>query len=105
LELFSEFDTTMTVCLDRLSSVPSSFRDLRRGVVELQRACLYTIALLDYTDLYKPRMLADKPDTPALADGRMGAFVWNDKDALLLFKAGLPTYYVRHFSDFNSQNI
>ncbi|THU87143.1 hypothetical protein K435DRAFT_349401 [Dendrothele bispora CBS 962.96] len=105
LELFSEFDTTMTVCLDRLSSVPSSFRDLQRGVVELQCACLYTIALLDYTDLYKPRMLADKSDTPALADGRMGAFVWNDKDALLLFKAGLPTYYVRHFSDFNSQNI
>ncbi|THV02248.1 hypothetical protein K435DRAFT_922209 [Dendrothele bispora CBS 962.96] len=66
----------MTVCLSRPSSVPSSLRDLQRGVAELQRACLYSIALLDYIELYRSRTLAKKPDTPELADGWMGAFVW-----------------------------
>ncbi|KAK7437518.1 hypothetical protein VKT23_020792 [Stygiomarasmius scandens] len=106
LELLSEFDTTMTICMTRLSSTPSPYRDLQRGVVELQRACLYTIALMDYLQVYRPRMQGPNTvDAPDIADSRMGAFVWNDADALSLFKAGLPTYYVRHFNDFSTQNI
>ncbi|THV01675.1 hypothetical protein K435DRAFT_607425, partial [Dendrothele bispora CBS 962.96] len=105
IQLLTEFDTTMTICLNRLSVVSSSFRDLLRGVVELQRACLYTIALMDYVDVYLPRMDEGSEIKYPRADPRMGAFVWNDKDAFFLFKAGLPVYYVRPYNDFDTQNI
>ncbi|KAF5374733.1 hypothetical protein D9758_000429 [Tetrapyrgos nigripes] len=101
--LLTEFNDTITICQTRLSSGSSSFRDLQRGVVELQRACLYTLALLDYLAIFHPRILSEEQPTH-VAD-RMGAFVWNDRDALLLYRAGLPTYHVRHYSDFHAQNI
>ncbi|KAK7025382.1 hypothetical protein VNI00_016018 [Paramarasmius palmivorus] len=36
---------------------------------------------------------------------RIGAYVWNDRDALQLCRAGLPVYYIRPYSDFGSQRI
>ncbi|KAL0567213.1 hypothetical protein V5O48_014787 [Marasmius crinis-equi] len=36
---------------------------------------------------------------------RLGAFVWNDKDAMMLYRAKLPVYYVRYFNDFSHQKI
>ncbi|KAK7436457.1 hypothetical protein VKT23_019170 [Stygiomarasmius scandens] len=61
---------------------------------------------MDYVDIYAPRISESGISTQYLwADRRMGAFVWNDKDAFLLFKAGLPVYYVRSLNDFDCQNI
>ncbi|KAK7436347.1 hypothetical protein VKT23_019195 [Stygiomarasmius scandens] len=106
IRLLDEFDTTITICMNRLSTVSSALRDTIRGVAELQRACLYTIALMDYVDVYSLRISENCTSTKyPRADLRMGAFVWNDKDAFLLFKAGLPVYYVRTFNDFDHQNI
>ncbi|KAL0562533.1 hypothetical protein V5O48_019554, partial [Marasmius crinis-equi] len=36
---------------------------------------------------------------------RLGAFVWNDKDAMLLFRAGVPVFYLRHYNEFDRQKI
>ncbi|KAK1216836.1 hypothetical protein PQX77_020527 [Marasmius sp. AFHP31] len=35
----------------------------------------------------------------------MGAFVWNEKDVMMLFRAKLPVYYLRQFTQFDRQVI
>ncbi|KAL0568822.1 hypothetical protein V5O48_013155 [Marasmius crinis-equi] len=44
-------------------------------------------------------------DWASKVENRMGAFVWNDTDALTLFNAGLPVYYVQDYNKFNRQVI
>ncbi|KAK7447448.1 hypothetical protein VKT23_014157 [Stygiomarasmius scandens] len=104
LSLLNEFDSTITLCLNRLTSVSSSLRSHTEGFVEIQRACLYSLALMDYVDIFIPRM-STREARNCKVDRHMGAFVWNDNDALSLFAAGLPVYYVQIFSDFDRQNI
>ncbi|THU85391.1 hypothetical protein K435DRAFT_869326 [Dendrothele bispora CBS 962.96] len=105
LSLLNEFNATITICLHRLTSVSSSFRSHAQGLVEMQRACLYSHALIDYVEILRPRMSAQHASKQSRTERRMGAFVWNDDHALSLFSAGLPVYYVRLFSDFDRQNI
>ncbi|KAK7436345.1 hypothetical protein VKT23_019192 [Stygiomarasmius scandens] len=103
--LLNEFNTTITVCMNRLTSVSSSFRNHTEGLVELQRACLYSFALMDYVEIFLPRISSQGNVKNGRTEHRMGAFVWNDEHALSLFAAGLPVYYVRLWSDFDRQNI
>ncbi|KAK7444306.1 hypothetical protein VKT23_015318 [Stygiomarasmius scandens] len=103
--LLSELNATITVCTNRLFSVSSSLRSHNEGLVELQRACLYSLAIMDYVEIFQQKMSTREGASQCKTERRMGAFVWNDADALSLFAAGLPVYFVRLFSDFDRQNI
>ncbi|KAK1226393.1 hypothetical protein PQX77_010638 [Marasmius sp. AFHP31] len=99
--LLSEFESNMGVCLQRVTSVSMSMRDLRCGVVELQRNWLTSIAVLDFVETFQKLM-----DTPAIdAENRMGVYVWNDKDELKLFNARLLVYFLRPFISFDRQVV
>ncbi|KAL0569454.1 hypothetical protein V5O48_012513 [Marasmius crinis-equi] len=103
--LLSEFHNNITICLRRATSVSMSFRDLRRAVAELQRNWLCSVALLDYVEVFRKSMTRSSSDDSGVVENRMGAFVWNDQDALKLFQARLPVYYVRPYNAFGRQVI
>ncbi|KAL0569930.1 hypothetical protein V5O48_012033 [Marasmius crinis-equi] len=91
-----------------------SSRILILAVSELQRAWRTAVAVIDFVEVYQPRMMSTD-DLTELYQGsapwddaigkRLGAFVWNDKDAMMLYRAKLPVYYVRYFNDFDHQKI
>ncbi|KAF9066269.1 hypothetical protein BDP27DRAFT_1424058 [Rhodocollybia butyracea] len=105
---FRESGRIMETHLERLKKVPLPIRELQRGLVELQRAYLHVHVALDYywkvvdsvntTDLLVPKPLS-------LDDRKMGAFVYMDADAQLLFTAGYPVYYVCDQREFGCQII
>ncbi|KAG7085793.1 hypothetical protein E1B28_003334 [Marasmius oreades] len=105
LALLTEFDNNLTVCLTCVSSSPMPLRDICRGVAELQRSWLYLVAVLDYLEIYRSRTLGMHERGNAEVENRIGAFVWNDHDALELWNAGLPIYFVRPYSTFHNQVI
>ncbi|KAG7097785.1 hypothetical protein E1B28_005104 [Marasmius oreades] len=84
LALLTEFDNNLTVCLTRISRSPMSLRDIRRGVAELQRSWLYSVAVLDYMEKFRSRTLGKHEREHAEFGNRISAFVWNDRDALEL---------------------
>ncbi|KAL0061182.1 hypothetical protein AAF712_012002 [Marasmius tenuissimus] len=112
---FVELDLTIDLCLHRLRS-PSTIspRNLTRAVSELQRAWRTAVSIIDFVEIYQPRMMATSdlkevyqgtPHDQSTIRSRMGAFVWTPKDATLLFRAKLPVYYVREYKDFDRQII
>ncbi|KAL0563351.1 hypothetical protein V5O48_018717 [Marasmius crinis-equi] len=114
--LFSELDITIDLCIHRLTSRTVSPRTVTIAVSELQRAWRTAVAILDFVQIYEPRMMAtddlkDLYEAPESGErqravgSRLGAFVWNDKDAMLLFRAGVPVFFVRHYNDFDRQKI
>ncbi|KAL0573744.1 hypothetical protein V5O48_008205 [Marasmius crinis-equi] len=105
LSLLREWDKTMTVCHTRLSSESMDLRDIRRGVSELKRSWVYSVALLDYIEVFSRRVLRDEDKLDAESSNRMGCFVWNAQDALALFDIGLPVFFVRPYSAFSHQVI
>ncbi|THV00624.1 hypothetical protein K435DRAFT_932410, partial [Dendrothele bispora CBS 962.96] len=84
--------------LIRLECVPCSFRQMCTLVTAVQRIFLELHALLEYCDVYKPRMdgSADPVKTPAAV---VGAFTWDLDDAALLFRAGVPFWFIHCHSD------
>ncbi|KAG7098901.1 hypothetical protein E1B28_000801 [Marasmius oreades] len=106
----SEMDTTITLCLHQLTSVQLSLHNSVRGVAEIQRSWKTAVAIMDYVEVYKPKMstISSSPQAVALEGTdafQMGAFVWNDRDALMLFRANLPVYFIRGYNDFDFQII
>ncbi|KAF5347871.1 hypothetical protein D9757_014942 [Collybiopsis confluens] len=103
-KLVQELFDTVWICLNRISRTASSLRDLQRGLSEVQRSCLTVQAILDYYRLTEQSSLFD--DSPRPVDlTKMGSFVWQDTDARLLFRAGLPVFYLRPWSAFDRQVI
>ncbi|KAK1235931.1 hypothetical protein PQX77_000830, partial [Marasmius sp. AFHP31] len=112
---FVELDLTIDLCLHRLRSPATiSPRNLTRAISELQRAWRTAVAIIDFVEIYQPRMMATSDlsevyqsasDDRSAIRSRMGAFVWTPKDAMLLFWAKLPVYYIRNYNAFDRQII
>lgn len=80
----------------RLGFLPSSFQEMNFGVTEFQRYYLETLGLLDYLEVYKPRIDgAATRDSTAGADNRIGAFTSSARVAQEFHDAGLPVWFVR----------
>lgn len=80
----------------RLGCIPGSFLEMKFGVTEFQRYFLETLGLLDYLEVYKPRMdVAAALDQPVSADNRIGAFTSDARVAQEFFDARLPVWYIR----------
>ncbi|THU87192.1 hypothetical protein K435DRAFT_867525 [Dendrothele bispora CBS 962.96] len=107
LSLLTGWENNLEVCYTRVKTISSSLYDTVRVFAELKRCWLTMIAILDYDEKIYPRIRGLHPFQGPLSNTEfcMGAFVWNDADALQFFKVGLPFYYVRHYNQFDRQNI
>ncbi|KAG7096168.1 hypothetical protein E1B28_006841 [Marasmius oreades] len=82
-------------------------RDLWRGLSEVRRGWSYSVALLDYTQIFYSRSMQTHMGGGGgePVENRMGAFVWNDSDAMKLFNANLPVFYIQPYRAFDRQVI
>ncbi|THU96447.1 hypothetical protein K435DRAFT_858563 [Dendrothele bispora CBS 962.96] len=85
----------------RLDSLLFSFRQTCYAVVVVQRIFLELLALLDYCEVYKPRMKGDNLAEVAepTAEPIVGAFTWDINDAELLFLARIPFWFIHKVED------
>ena len=90
--------------LDQLYSVEMSFRHIEFVVRDLQRVWLHVWAILDYMEIYKPRMDGHAPPGDGVAD-TIGTFTASIRVAQDMFLAGLPYWLIRPSSTFNDQKI
>jgi hypothetical protein len=80
--------------LDQLHSVQMSFRHIEFVVRDLQRIWLHVWAILDYMEIYKPRMDGNAPPAAGVAD-TIGTFTTSIRVAQDMFLAGLPCWLIR----------
>lgn len=90
--------------LDQLYSVQTSFRHIVFVVRDLQRVWLHLWAVLDYMEIYKPRMDGNVPPADDVAD-TIGTFTSNIRVAQDMLLAGLPYWLIRPSHEFSDQKI
>jgi hypothetical protein len=90
--------------LDQLNSVQMSFRHVEFVVRDLQRVWLHVWAILDYMEIYKPRMDGVAVPGDGVAD-TIGTFTSSIRVAQDMFVAGLPCWLIRPSSTFGDQKI
>lgn len=92
----------------RLKSLSMGFRQMVLQVRDVQRFWLEIVAMIDYMEIYHPRMdhaqLTLSPDPPPVAD-TMGIFTSDVRVVQDHFQAGLPCWFIRPATEFNDQNI
>jgi hypothetical protein len=85
--------TSMRHTLFRLRSLKSAFGQMKFSVTEFQRYYLEIYALLDYLQIYKPRM--DGAEVPATAVANcIGVFTHIPRIAQDFMTAGLPVWLI-----------
>ncbi|KAJ8095736.1 hypothetical protein PM082_022843 [Marasmius tenuissimus] len=103
-QLLCEFNDTLTVWFNRITTVSMGLKDIKLGLSEVQRAWLYSSALLDWLEAAKGQHNGQA--TPDLDPHHcMGAFVWTDQHALYLWRNNVPVYYIRPYGTFDRQVI
>ena len=90
--------------LSQLKSVYATYRQVEFVVRDVQRVWLELRALLDYMEIYKPRMEGHSPVAAAVAD-TVGVFTHSIRVAQDFFTAGLPCWLIRPANDFTEQII
>lgn len=88
---------SMKHAMSRLRSLKSAFGQMRFGVTEFQRYYLEIHALLDYLQIYKPRMDGAQPAATAVADC-IGAFTNVPRVAQDFMTAGLPVWLIHSWN-------
>jgi hypothetical protein len=94
--------------LVRLGSVWTNFRQMAFGVRDVQRCWLDLTAMLDYMEVYKPRMDSASVavgSSPAEVANTVGVFTNDIRVAQDFFHAGLPFWLIRPASDLGQTNI
>ncbi|THU98525.1 hypothetical protein K435DRAFT_856534 [Dendrothele bispora CBS 962.96] len=82
----------------RLDSLLFSFRQTCYAVVAVLRIFLELLALLDYCQVYKPRMKGENL-TESIPEPVIGALTWDINDAELLFLARIPFWFIYKVED------
>jgi hypothetical protein len=90
--------------LARLESVYTNFRQMEFSIRDVQRTWLELTALLDYMEIYKPRMDGHAHSASEVAN-TIGVFTHDLRVAQDFFTAGLPCWLIRPASDFINQII
>jgi hypothetical protein len=90
--------------LARLESVNTNYRQMEFSVRDVQRIWLELTALLDYMEIYKPRMDGRAPSASEVGN-TIGVFTHDLRVAQDLFTAGLPYWVIRPASTFTNQII
>ena len=81
-----------------------SFRHIEFVVRDFQRVWLHVWAILDYMEIYKPRMDGHAPPGKGAAD-TIGTFTTSIRVAQDMFLAGLPCWLIRESNTFVDQKI
>jgi hypothetical protein len=90
--------------LYQLHAVQMSFRHMEFVVRDLQSVWLNVWAILDYMEIYKPRIDGLAPPGDGVAD-TVGTFTTSIRVAQDLFLAGLPCWLIRASHEFDDQKI
>ena len=90
--------------LAQLGSVYTNFRQMEFSMRDVQRMWLELTALLDYMQIYKPRMDGYAPSASGVAN-TIGVFTCDLRVAQDFVTAGLPCWLIRPASDFTNQII
>ena len=78
----------------RLGSLKTTFSEMRFGITEFQRYYLEVCGILDYIELYKPRMDGQKPAATTVAHC-VGAVTNIARTVQDFHTAGLPIWFMR----------
>lgn len=87
-----------------LKSVYTMFQQMEFSVQDVQHMWLELTALLDYMQVYKPRMDGYAPSASGVAN-TVGVFTHNLRVIQDFVTAGLPCWLICPASDFTNQNI
>jgi hypothetical protein len=90
--------------LDQLHSVHMPFRHIEFVVRDLQRMWLHVWGVLDYMEIFRPRMDGKAPPVEGVAD-TVGTITNSIRVAQDMFLAGLPCWLIRDSSTFCDQKI
>jgi hypothetical protein len=101
----SQSTTVIKNLLHRLEFIATNFRKMQVGVRETQRAYLELRAALDYEEIYRPRMEGIKSQRPPVVTNVMGAFTIDLTNCDRLFRAGIPVWLVRPYSELHSIRV
>ncbi|KAJ6607489.1 hypothetical protein B0H10DRAFT_2227793 [Mycena sp. CBHHK59/15] len=104
ISLFPALVQTLSLGLERLQTLPSTYSKMVLGVTNLQRAYLELRGLLSYMTIYKPRM--EDPDAvSALPDGCVGVYTSDPTVAQQFRITRLPYWFIRPMLAFKHENI
>jgi hypothetical protein len=78
----------------RIDSLKTTFTEMNVGVTEFQRYYLEVYGLLDYLEIYKPRMDGQKPPAESVVNC-MGALTNIPRIVQDFHTAGLPVWFLR----------
>lgn len=100
----SNIERAMQYTFTRLQSLPTTWQNVRFTVAELQCYYLELVGLLDYMELYKPRM--DGSQSPSLTVARtLGCFTANPRIIEEFTSAGLPVWFIRPLKPGFANNV
>jgi hypothetical protein len=91
--------------LHRLEFIATNFRTMQLGVRETQRIYLELLAALDYEEIYRPLMVGSSTNTPPVIAKVMGAFTVDLTICDQLFRAGIPVWLLRPYSELHSIRV
>ena len=90
--------------LSHLRAVAMTRREALFECRQVQRQWMELQALMDYTEIYEPRMEGHIPPAKETANV-IGCFVQEVHTAERLFSAGIPYWFIRPVSTFSDENI
>lgn len=93
--------TAMQHSLIRLEYMDTTIQEMRFGITEFQRYYLELYGLMEWLEIYRPRMLGIQPRATTVADC-MGAYVSTPRVAQEFFDAGIPVWVMRTAENFAS---
>jgi hypothetical protein len=100
----ADADTNLQRAMDRLQAIAMTYREVIFSIRLVQRLWLELWALLDYLEIYEPRMKGHSTPGIDVAD-TIGCFVWDVRAAEMLYAAGIPYWYIRELGTFDTENI
>jgi len=110
--LMHSLERSLRYCLERLTSLPCTFKDLVGQVAEFQRVYLDLLSWLDFEQEFAPRWtsawseIPNESPPPIKADSsRMGAYTTQADTVQWLYGAGIPVWFVRHIESSDSATI
>ncbi|KAJ7226465.1 hypothetical protein B0H12DRAFT_1240600 [Mycena haematopus] len=95
---------TAALAISRLESLPSSYMEMLLAVRAFQRSLLEGIAMIQYKQIYQPRILGQQIASVAV-DARMGTFTSDLRTVEDHVSAGLRVWFIQPSSAFHFQNI
>ena len=103
-----ELIPTLEHLLHRVEFIATNFRQVQLGVRETQRVYLELRAVLDYEEIYYPCLKGVSSQSfsyPCITANVMGAFTNDLSVCDCFFRAGIPVWLIRPFSELHSIRV